>query len=224
MTETIQLAALIFDLDGVIADTSDLHYQSWLQVTAEYGLFFDRSLNERLRSLSRRASLEVILAENGRDLPETACVDLMARKNQVYLQLMDGVDSGALLPGVVSLIDEAKAACLRLAVGSASRNAEAVLRHTGIRERFDLVLDGNSGLPSKPAPDLFLAIARQLDAAPGQCLVIEDAEVGILAALAAGMWTAGVGPAEQMKSAHVCFDGLEGVSLADMLATLAEPV
>ena len=148
----MRLTALIFDLDGVIADTSDLHFQSWLQVTPEYGLLVDHALNDRLRSRSRRASLEIILAENGRELSESACEDLMARKNQVYLQLLQGMDASALLPGVVPLIEEASAAGLRLAVGSASRNAEAVLRRTGIRDRFDLVVDGNRDLPSKPAP------------------------------------------------------------------------
>ena len=218
----MRLTALIFDLDGVIADTSDLHFQSWLQVTPEYGLLVDHALNDRLRSRSRRASLEIILAENGRELSESVCEDLMARKNQVYLQLLQGMDASALLPGVVPLIEEASAAGLRLAVGSASRNAEAVLRRTGIRDRFDLVVDGNRDLPSKPAPDLFLEVARQLATLPDRCLVIEDADVGIRAAQAAGMWSVGVGPVEQTVQAHVRFDSLEHVTLADVLAALAE--
>jgi len=218
----MRLTALIFDLDGVIADTSDLHFQSWLQVTPEYGLLVDHALNDRLRSRSRRASLEIILAENGRELSESVCEDLMARKNQVYLQLLQGMDASALLPGVVPLIEEASAAGLRLAVGSASRNAEAVLRRTGIRDRFDLVVDGNRDLPSKPAPDLFLEVARQLATLPDRCLVIEDADVGIRAAQAAGMWSVGVGPVEQTGQAHVRFDSLEHVTLADVLAALAE--
>lgn len=218
----MQLAALIFDLDGVIADTADMHYQSWLQVASENGLVFDRALNDRLRSLARRASLEIILAENGRELSESACADFMARKNQVYLQLLEELDASALLPGVVSLMQEAAAAGLQLAVGSSSRNAEAVLRRTGIRDRFDIVVDGNRELASKPAPDLFLEIARLLDAAVGQCLVIEDAEVGIRAALAAGMWTIGVGPTQRTGQAHVRFDSLAGVTLTGVLAILRD--
>ncbi len=146
----------------------------------------------------------------------------MARKNEVYLQLLEGMDASALLPGVVPLIEEAATAGLWLAVGSASRNAEAVLRRTAIRDCFDVVVDGNRDLPSKPAPDLFLEVARQLDTVPDRCLVIEDAAVGIRAAQVAGMWTVGVGPFEQTDQAHVRFESLDGVTLADVLAAFGE--
>ncbi len=104
----MDLQALIFDLDGVIADTASYHYASWRQLATEEGLAFDWQLNERLRSLSRRASLEIILAENGRTVAEGQMADLLARKNQAYLRLLEQMDASALLPGVVALIAEAK--------------------------------------------------------------------------------------------------------------------
>jgi kojibiose phosphorylase len=146
--------------------------------------------------------------------------DMLERKNRAYLQSLQSMDASSLLPGAVALIGEARAAGLKLAVASASRNAEAVLLRTGIRDLFDLVMDGNSNLPSKPAPDLFMRVAQQLGIAPGNCAVLEDAAVGIDAALAAGMWSVGLGPAHRVGRAHVRFDGLEGVTLAGVLAGL----
>lgn len=214
------LHALIFDLDGVIADTASYHFESWRQIAAEEGLAFDWQLNERLRSLSRRASLEIILAENGRAVDEAQMADLLARKNRVYLALLEQMDARALLPGVAALIAEARAAGMQMAVASASRNAVAVLRRTGVHEAFDAVVDSTSGLPSKPAPDLLLRAAQELGVAPGRCAVLEDAAVGIDAALAAGMWTIGLGPQERVGHAHVRLDSLHDVTLAALLAAL----
>lgn len=216
----MELQALIFDLDGVIADTAGYHFESWQQLAAEEGLAFDWQLNERLRSLSRRASLEIILAENGRTIDEAQMADLLARKNHAYLRLIGQMDARALLPGVAALITEAKAAGMKLAVASASRNAVAVLQRTGVHDAFDAVVDSTSGLPSKPAPDLLLRAAQELGVAPGRCAVLEDAAVGIDAALAAGMWTVGLGPPGRTGRAHVRLDSLRDISLATMLAAL----
>lgn len=220
----MNLQVLIFDLDGVIADTASYHYQSWQLLAVEEGLAFSWALNERLRSLSRQASLEIILAENGRTVDETEMAELLARKNSAYLALLEQMDASALLPGVVELIVEARAAGLKLAVASASRNAVAVLQRTGIFGLFDVVVDSNSGLPSKPAPDIFLRVAQELSVAPGRCVVLEDAGVGIDAALDAGMWAIGLGPQERVGHAHVCRDNLRGVSLAALLAALETAV
>lgn len=216
----MKLHALIFDLDGVIADTAGYHFQSWRQLAAEEGWAFTWELNERLRSLARRASLELILAENGRVVDESTMAELLARKNHFYLAMLEQMDVRALLPGVPELIAEARAAGLKLAVASASRNAGAVLQRTGVYGAFDAVVDSNSGLPSKPAPDLLLRAAAEVQRAPAACLVLEDAAAGIDAALAAGMWTVGLGPRERIGHAHLALDSLAGVSLAALLAAL----
>ncbi|MBE2233088.1 MAG: beta-phosphoglucomutase [Anaerolinea sp.] len=216
----MKLHALIFDLDGVIADTASYHFQSWQQLAAEEGWAFTWELNERLRSLARRASLEIILAANDRAVDEPTMAELLARKNYFYLALLEQMDAGALLPGVLELIAEARAAGLKLAVASASRNAVAVLQRTGVYGAFDAVVDSNSGLPSKPAPDLLLRAAAEVQTAPAVCLVLEDAAAGIDAALAAGMWTVGLGPPQRVGHAHLRLDSLAGVSLAALLAAL----
>lgn len=216
----MNLQALIFDLDGVIADTAGYHFQSWQQLAAEEGWTFTWEFNERLRSLARRASLELILAENGRTVAEEELAELLARKNRFYLALLAQMDARALLPGVRELIAEAKGAGMKLAVASASRNAVAVLQRTGVYAAFDAVVDSNSGLPSKPAPDLLLAAAAEVQTAPAACLVLEDAAAGIDAALAAGMWTVGLGPSARVGHAHLALDSLAGVSLAELLAAL----
>ena len=146
--------------------------------------------------------------------------ELLARKNHFYLALLEQMDAGALLPGVLELIAEARAAGLKLAVASASRNAVAVLQRTGVYGAFDAVVDSNSGLPSKPAPDLLLRAAAEVQTAPAACLVLEDAAAGIDAALAAGMWTVGLGPPQRVGHAHLRLDSLAGVSLAALLAAL----
>lgn len=212
--------ALIFDLDGVIADTAGYHFESWRQLAAEEGLAFDWQLNERLRSLARRASLEIILAENGRTLDEPQMAAWLTRKNESYLRLLEQMDAGALLPGAAALIAEARAAGLKLAVASASRNAVAVLQRTGVYDAFDAVVDSNSGLPSKPAPDLLLCAAQVVRVPPAECLVLEDAAAGIDAALAAGMWTVGLGPQERVGHAHLRLESLAGVDLAALLIKL----
>lgn len=214
--------ALIFDLDGVIADTAGYHFESWRQLAAEEGLAFDWQLNERLRSLARRASLEIILAENGRTLDEPQMADWLTRKNQSYLRLLEQMDARALLPGAAELIAEARAAGLKLAVASASRNAVAVLQRTGVWDAFDVVVDSNSGLPSKPAPDLLLCAAHTLRVAPAGCIVLEDAAAGIDAALAARMWTVGLGPQERVGHAHLRLDSLAGIGLAALLIALED--
>lgn len=218
----MDLQAIIFDLDGVIADTAEYHYRSWQSLADEEGLRFSHAINERLRSLSRQASLEIILAENSRTVDQTTLEEMLARKNRAYLDLLAQMDAGALLPGVRELIDEARASGLKLAVASASRNAAAVLQRTGLYDAFDAVVDSNTDLPSKPAPDLLLRAAQILGAAPDRCVVLEDAAAGIDAALAAGMWAVGLGPQERVGHAHVRFDSLAGVTLQAVLAGLED--
>jgi kojibiose phosphorylase len=216
----MNLQAVIFDLDGVVTDTSEYHYYSWQRLADEEGMAFDRQVNERLRGISRRASLEIILAENDRTPGEAEIAGMMARKNDYYVATLEEVTPGNLLPGVVELIRELRAADIRVALGSASKNARTVLERLGIAGLLDVVADGHSVTRTKPAPDLFLWAAGRLGVVPAFCAVVEDAEAGIDAALAAGMWAIGLGPAERVGHAHVRFDSLQGVTLADVTAGL----
>ena len=160
----MQLKAFIFDLDGVITDTAEYHYRAWQRLADEEGFPFDRTVNEQLRGISRRASLDIILA--GRSLPEDQILGLMARKNQYYVDMLEQVSPADLLPGALELLHEARAAGIQTALGSASRNAWTVIERLGIADLFDAISDGASVERTKPAPDLFLHAAAQLGAPP----------------------------------------------------------
>jgi beta-phosphoglucomutase len=212
------IRGVIFDLDGVLADTSEFHYQAWKRLAEEEGFDFDRQANEALRGVSRRESLLRIL--DGQEISEARLQDLMARKNRYYVESIAGVTPENLLPGVLELLDEIKADGIRVAVGSASKNTRAVVERLGIEMRLDAISDGHSVERTKPAPDLFLHAAAQLDLDPAHCLVVEDASSGVEAALAAGTWVVGLGPPERVGQAYVVLPSLAGVRWADLRARL----
>jgi kojibiose phosphorylase len=214
-----QLKAVIFDLDGVLTDTSEMHYLSWKRLADEEGIPFDRQANEALRGVSRRDSLLFLLQD--RRVDEAQLQAMMARKNAYYLEFIRTITPDHLLAGVPELLDELRAAGVKVAVGSASKNAVEVIERLGIRNRVDAIADGNSVLHSKPAPDVFLHAAEQLGVAPPHCLVVEDAASGIEAALRAGMWAVGLGPAERVGTAHIVLPNLQETSWNDLQTKLS---
>lgn len=212
----MELRAVIFDLDGVITDTAEFHYRAWQRLADEEGLPFDRQVNERLRGVSRAESLRIILGD--RHVSPARFQELLERKNRYYQELLQELTPRHVLPGILPLLDELDAAGIRAAVGSASRNARQVLERLGLLDRFAVIGDGHSVARAKPAPDLFLFIARKLNVSPHGCIVVEDAEAGITAALQGGFWTAGIGPAERVGHAHIRFDHTGQLSLASLLS------
>jgi beta-phosphoglucomutase len=215
-----RIQAILFDLDGVLTDTAEYHYQAWQALADAEGLPFDRQANERLRGVSRRASLDLLLGD--RTVDEATALAWMERKNRHYQQLLDQLTPADLLPGVAELLDEIRAAGLHMVVVSASHNAATVIERLKIAEYFTAII---AGLPAqaapgfqrpKPAPDLFLAAAAALALEPWQCLVVEDAASGIAAGRAAGMVTVGLGPPERAGEADLTLPSLAGVSLAQL--------
>ncbi|HIQ06147.1 MAG TPA: beta-phosphoglucomutase, partial [Anaerolineae bacterium] len=217
--ETVDIGAFIFDLDGVLTDTAQYHYLAWKQLADEEGIPFTREDNEALRGVSRRRSLELLLA--GRPVTEEQAEEMMARKNRYYREMLSQLSPADLLPGAKELLDELHAAGLRIVVASASKNAREVIQRLQIDNHIDALADGYSVQRQKPAPDLFLYAAQQVDALPEQCIVVEDAASGIAAGRAAGMWTIGLGPHERVGLADLVYPSLEGVHLDDVLSRLA---
>ena len=209
------LAAFIFDLDGVITDTAEYHYLSWQRLADEEGIPFSREDNEQFRGVSRRDCLEILVA--GRKYPEKKLQELLARKNSYYQELISAISADNILAGVLELLKELKEYGIKVAVASASKNARFVIKNLGIAEMFETMSDGYSVKNTKPAPDLFLHTAEKLQIKPGACAVVEDASAGIEAALAAGMTAIGVGPAERVGKAHYRFDLLEEIKLEDII-------
>jgi beta-phosphoglucomutase len=212
------IKAFIFDLDGVITDTAEYHFRAWKRMADEDGLPFTREDNEALRGVSRRDSLLLIL--KGQPRSEAEMQALMARKNGYYLDFIKEISPRDLLPGARELLEELRAAGYKVGLGSASKNAREVLDRLGITALFDSVSDGFSVERQKPAPDLFLHGAALLGLPPAECVVVEDAEAGIAAALAGGFYAIGLGPRERVGAAHAVFPSLKGVKLGDLLKAL----
>jgi len=202
---------VIFDLDGVLTDTAEYHYLAWQALADDEGLPFDREANEQLRGVSRRDSLLKILGD--REVSEDRLQDMMQRKNELYVRYLDEMSEQDTLPGAIALVIDAKRRGMKVAIGSSSKNAPTVLDKLGIAGLFDAVADGNSVENAKPAPDLFLRAAELLDISPEHCIVVEDAESGVDAALAAGMTAVGVGPEERVGHAHHRFDTTADIDL-----------
>ncbi len=211
-------AAFVFDLDGVITDTAEYHYRAWKRLADEESVPFTREDNEALRGVSRRQSLLLLL--KGRVLPEDQMEAWMTRKNDYYRAFLHDVSPKDLLPGVDSFLSEAKARGLKLGIASASKNAKDVLNNLGILDLLDAVGDGYSVSNPKPAPDLFVWVAGRLDVTPVQTVVFEDAEAGVQAALAGGMYAVGLGPSSRVGKAHLVLPNLDGARVEDVLNTL----
>jgi beta-phosphoglucomutase len=216
-----QIRGLIFDLDGVVTNTSEAHYLAWQRLADEEGLPFNRQANEALRGVTRRQSLALILGT--RSVSADKADELMERKNRYYRELIARLTPADTLPGVLELIDEARQRGLKVGLASASKNAREVLGRLEIAGRFDSVVDGHTPGPGKPAPDLFLASATTLDLPPEACIVFEDAADGVAAAQAAGMMTVGIGPPQRVGEADVVLaDGFEAINLDALLDLLVQ--
>jgi beta-phosphoglucomutase len=202
---------LIFDLDGVIIDTAEYHFLGWKQLADEEGLSFTREDNEALRGVSRRESLKRLL--KGNVISEETAQEWMTRKNEHYKAYLEDITPDDLLPGARAFLEAAIEIGAKLGVASASRNAKTVLNNLQISDIFDVIGDGYSVENTKPAPDLFVWVAGGFQIPVKRCVVFEDAEAGVTAALRAGMRCVGIGPDERVGQAHLVCDGLHDITL-----------
>ncbi len=209
--------AVIFDLDGVLVTTDDCHYRAWKRMADEQGIFFDRQINERLRGVSRMESLEIILERAERTYGEGEKLALATRKNDLYVEMIQELNEQSILPGALATVNALKAAGIQVAIGSSSKNTPLILRRLGMYELFDAIADGNMISNSKPDPEVFLLAASKLALLPGDCVVVEDADAGVEAALRGGMAVLGVGAAAQNASATVRAASLEAIDLCDYI-------
>lgn len=189
------IKGIIFDLDGVLVSTDEMHYLAWKRLADELEITgFNREDNRRQRGVSRKASLEVVLEKSDKTYTEEEKAELAERKNGYYLELLKDMDNSAVLTGVTDALEVLKRKNLLLAVGSASKNAPLILEKTGLLPFLNQVSCGLDTTKSKPDPEVFLVAARKLQLDPAQCLVVEDSAAGIEAAKAGGMRSLGVGP------------------------------
>jgi kojibiose phosphorylase len=214
-----RIDAFIFDLDGVLTDTAECHYQGWKRLADEHGIPFTRQENEALRGVSRRESLNLLL--KGRPVSEEQALEMMERKNSYYLELVSQMTPEDVLPGAREFLVAVRAAGIKIAIASASKNAQLVVSRLDLHDAIDILTDGNSVQRTKPAPDLFLFAAKQLGVEPENAVIVEDAEAGIQAAKAAGMRSVGLGPIERVGGADVVLPDLTDANLPELIAALS---
>lgn len=191
--------AVIFDLDGVICFTDKYHYLAWKKMADDLGIYFDEVINNRLRGVSRMESLEIILERYDGNLTEKEKQALAEKKNKLYVELLGEMTKKDLSTDVRETLKQLREKGLKLAIGSSSKNAKFILERLGLENYFDAVSDGTNISSSKPDPEVFLKAAEFLQKNPSECLVVEDAKAGIMAAQKGGFDSAGLGEAADCK-------------------------
>ena len=191
----MKYSGVIFDLDGVICSTDEYHYLAWKALADRLGIGFDREINNRLRGVSRMASLEIVLEKAGRTFADAEKAEFAAEKNARYRELLGQMSPADLSDEVRDTLDALRARGLKLAIGSSSRNTPYILERIGLGDYFDAVSDGNNITRSKPDPEVFLKAAEMLGFDPSACLVVEDAHAGVEAAVNGGFDAAAIGDA-----------------------------
>jgi beta-phosphoglucomutase len=207
----VKIKACLFDLDGVIVDTAKYHFIAWKEMAAELGFDFTEHDNEQLKGVSRTRSLEILLEIGKITKSEPEKLMLAERKNQRYLEYVLQMTEEEILPGVTRFLDDLRNNGILIALGSASKNAPLILDRIHLKEKFDVIVDGNSVSRAKPDPEVFLKGAELLKIEPSACLVFEDAQVGIEAALNGGMNVIGVGSPDNLSFADHFIPGFKKI-------------
>ena len=219
--EMSDIKGVIFDLDGVIVSTDEYHYQAWRQLALDEEIPFSRTDNERLRGVGRMESLDILLERSIKKYSAAEKLALADRKNRFFRESLSTLTPAAILPGVLDLLDAFGARGIKRAIGSSSKNARMILEAIGLIDRFDAVVDGTCIERSKPDPQVFQIAAGLLSLPAAQCLVVEDADVGVEAALAAGMPVLGISGASGHPGASLHAADLAHISADEMLCITA---
>ncbi len=209
--------ACLFDLDGVLVDTAIYHFQAWKNLGKQFGYELTEEQNEQLKGVSRVESLNKILDWANYSATQEQKSAWLIEKNEDYLRLISNMNPSEILPGVLDFLQQIKDLGYKIALGSASKNAEIILEKTGLMPWFDLIIDGNKVSKSKPDPEVFLKGAEGLGLSPETCIVFEDAQAGVEAAKAGNMKAIGIGEAETLALADKIIPNFIGVKAAELL-------
>ena len=212
-----KIQAVIFDLDGVIVSTDELHFLAWKQLADAEGIPFTREDNERLRGVSRMESLDILLEKSTREYSDVEKEEMATHKNTIYRESLKALSPADILPGVAGVLKGLREYGIKIAIGSSSKNAGPILVAIGLDKTFDAVVDGTHISKSKPDPEVFTLAGKQLGVPPDQCLVVEDADAGVDAGIAAGMPVLAVGSAVAHPGATLRASDLSKISVDEML-------
>ncbi|WP_228850427.1 beta-phosphoglucomutase [Aegicerativicinus sediminis] len=202
----------IFDLDGVIVDTAKYHFLAWKKLANSIGIDFSEEQNEQLKGVSRKASLEKILAWGNVTLTEEEFAELMSKKNEDYLGYINEMNEEEILPDVPKILNFILGKNQGVALGSASKNAKSILEKVNLLNKFEAIVDGNEVSKAKPDPEVFEIAAREIGMEPHNCIVFEDSLAGIQAANAIDMCSIGIGDATVLKDADFVFKDFTEIS------------
>ena len=213
------IKACIFDLDGVIVNTAQHHFAAWRRLANELGFDFSAEKNEQLKGVDRMDSLDLILEWGGIERTPKEKEALASKKNNWYREYILKMDDSEILEGVLPFLEELEQKGIRKAVGSSSKNASTIIGQIGLDDRFEVVIDGNKISRSKPDPQVFELGAKVMALSPQECIVFEDAERGVDAALAGGFYAVGIG-GDNLNHAHYVIPNFIHHSFDEILQAL----
>lgn len=214
------IKGLIFDLDGVIVDTAKYHYLAWKEIADELKINFTLKDNELLKGVSRVKSFEIILEIGGIKMTNEEQAEYCHKKNNIYLEYVNKMTEDEILPGVKEFLVDAKKNGYKIALGSASKNAQIILSNTNMKKYFDVIIDGEKVVKAKPDPEVFVKGAYELGLKNEECIVFEDASAGVEAAHNANMIVVGIGKEEDLADANICLDGFGDMTIQKIVDKL----
>ncbi len=213
----MELQACIFDLDGVIVDTAKSHYQAWKRLANEMGFDFTEEDNEKLKGVSRVRSLEILLEIGGVEKSTAEMEALVAKKNKWYVEDIKKLQPEEILPGVSKFLIELREHGIKIALGSASKNASRILENLSLTNYFDAIIDGTKVSQAKPDPEVFIKGAEALGVKAEECIVFEDAQAGVEAAKNAGMLCIAIGSPDSLSGYDYIIPGFEEITYKELI-------
>ncbi|HAQ19205.1 MAG TPA: beta-phosphoglucomutase [Prolixibacteraceae bacterium] len=217
------IEACLFDLDGVVVDTAKYHFIAWKALAEELGFEFTLEDNERMKGISRKQSLEILLEIGGKHFTEQEKLVMAEKKNALYVSYIEKMTPEEILPGVEKFLQELRKCGVKIALGSASKNSPMILDRIQLSGMFDAIVDGNSISEAKPNPEVFLKGAEILGVLPENCVVFEDAIAGIEAAQHANMYSVGIGNPETLGFADLVIPGFDGFTVEKLMKEIRAP-
>ncbi len=211
------IQAIIFDLDGVLVSTDNLHFQAWKQIADIEGIPFTREDNHRLRGVGRMESLAIILEKAARQYSYDEKKNMADKKNNIYRESLSTLTPSDILPGAREMLEELRQNSIKTAIGSSSKNAMEIMHRTALLNLVDVIIDGNAINETKPSPEVFLKAAQGLGVNAEECLVIEDAMAGIEAGRRAGMAVFGIGTPQTLPGVKYLAKSLADITVNELL-------
>lgn len=200
------MKGVLFDLDGVIADTSVYHFQAWRQlIKNHFNLELPDELEKQTKGVSRTDSLNAILKFLNISVSQEQFNEMTTEKNNIFRNLLASLTPANILPGISELISALKKNNVKLSLASASLNGPFILEKLQLTDAFDAIADPSKVAAGKPAPDIFIAAAEAINLKPQDCVGIEDSIAGITAINKSGALSVGVGSKTDLKDAKVLF-------------------